>query len=684
MNNQNNLFFFVMYEEIPVLAQQNVLQQVSQLVNDWFTKYKVEVEVILHVSHIRMLVELPNLPQTLHQKDEIIRGPRTHVSQNILNKFLDKNNCDMQFVFEKDNFYYAVKKYDMLNLQNEIANLCKYILNGLSWSTSMRWNSEVYWSRPVRCIGAYWNDQHINFDWYDLQSSKFMFDSLLTRNIIEATSANHALSQLLNIGRYANHEHRKQKLQKEIDTILLNTNYSLHDDADEVINEINYIVEAPYVYLVKMKKSFANLPEIIRRTVMVQHQQYVPLMNKKTLADAFIAVANYDVNKDVFAHQSNLTLEARFNDANFFWTEDCNSSLKDYDTILQKIEIYKNLGFVYDQKMRLQKLVPNILQDIYKNITNHDDQLILCEKALQYYKIDLPMKTVYEFDSLEGEIAALYAEHFKKYEIAQIIRNYTNIDNFELYFNTQQFDKELKNKICNISAAIGIASRMDTLVGFFGVGQMPTGSSDPLGLRRLVYEILQLLPYCKVSLVDIEKNIYQLYQEQDIALEKSSLISFIDQCSKRHLENLNYKPFVITIAMKYAIPCRLYVSNKLQNILFDDLHSSFVTLYNRLNGFHISHSDDISINLQSLYDLIFQDEITFQNLSDLLNESFCNMNEKMSDKLRLQDNVLILQKMCKPIHNFIDFCFIEKHDQKHQICALFTKLQEILFFYVAI
>ena len=74
----------------------------------------------------------------------------------------------------------------------------------------------------------------------------------------------------------------------------------------------------------------------------------------------------------------------------------------------------------------------------------------------------------------------------------------------------------------------------------------------------------------------------------------------------------------------------------------------------------------------------------YPTVSDLLNESFCNMNEKMSDKLRLQDNVLILQKMCKPIHNFIDFCFIEKHDQKHQICALFTKLQEILFFYVAI
>ena len=252
---------------------------------------------------------------------------------------------------------------------------------------------------------------------------------------------------------------------------------------DELLNEVTSLVEWPFALLGNYDKYFLQLPREVLISAMQDHQRYFPVMTGKQLSPHFVVIANLAHPAKQVIRGYERVLRARLKDAVFFYEKDQKIPLENRLHSLKGIVFQEKLGSLYDKAERLKALSKEMALYLSAN-TMH------AERAGLLAKVDLTTQMVDEFPSLQGIMGGYYAlSSGESPFVAHAIK--------EHYFPRFAGDTLPESALGQI---VGLSDRIDTLVGIFGLNQIPTGEKDPFGLRRLTLGLLRILIEKKLHL----------------------------------------------------------------------------------------------------------------------------------------------------------------------------------------
>lgn len=245
-----------------------------------------------------------------------------------------------------------------------------------------------------------------------------------------------------------------------------------------LLAEVNNLVEYPTAVVGSFEEEFLQLPDEVITTVMVKHQRYFPIKDKNDkLLPNFITISNGDPAKSTIIATGNAkVIRARLADAKFFYQEDCDEHLECYLPQLENVTFQEDLGSMRDKVDRILE----ISQQIADQLNVNDLQRTEIESTALLCKADLVTQMVHEFPELQGVMGEKYAiiSGESKTVAKGIFEHYLPRGANDILPTT------LNGQI------VGISDRLHTIISIFGLGLIPTGSSDPFALRRAANGII--------------------------------------------------------------------------------------------------------------------------------------------------------------------------------------------------
>jgi len=256
-----------------------------------------------------------------------------------------------------------------------------------------------------------------------------------------------------------------------------------------LLQEVPDLVEYPSVVAGHFPVEFLQLPEEVLTTTMIHHQHYFPVVDEDgRLKPAFLAVTNMQVERpELIARNSERVLTARLRDARFFWDEDRKASLESRVERLGTILFHKKLGSYKEKAIRVSALAAFIARDVF----GQPDVAPDAERAGLLCKADLATDMVRELTELQGTMGGIYAREERLPEAVwkAIYFHYLPIG---VDADAPPTRQQLGGGAA-AWAAVSLADKLDSVVGMFTAGERPTGSRDPLGLRRQAQGAVKIL-----------------------------------------------------------------------------------------------------------------------------------------------------------------------------------------------
>ena len=297
-----------------------------------------------------------------------------------------------------------------------------------------------------------------------------------------------------------------------------------------LLQEVPDLVEYPSVVAGHFPVEFLQLPEEVLTTTMIHHQHYFPVVDDEgKLKPAFLAVTNTQAEKpEVIGRNAERVLTARLRDARFFWDEDRRQPLESRLDRLSTILFHKSLGDYKQKALRVSRLAAHLAKMLGpSNAEAHAAEAGLICKA------DLATDMVREFTELQGTMGGIYAREEGKPEAIwkAIYYHYLPIG---VEADAPPSRQQLGTAAVTW-AAVSLADKLDSLVGMFAAGERPTGSRDPLGLRRQAQGVVKILADSPdligvVGRIPVEALLDHAAQHGEFALDgpaRSALLAFV-------------------------------------------------------------------------------------------------------------------------------------------------------------
>lgn len=511
-----NLLIEIGVEELPALPLLKELPNIEKKWNEILKNYKLESEFKFYYTPRRLVffhqnfkerqddsfVEFIGAPKNIAYKD----GKLSNAGLSFLQKAgINEEELEFKEIKGKEVLYY--KKYIQGQKSQEILPLMiENFLKSLNFGKSMRWGEYTFeFIRAIRSIVCLLDSEVLEFELYGVKSSNKTFVhrsvsyNLLSFNNIQAYFE--ILEQNYII---LDPERRKEKILNEFKALEQKYFIDITQD-DELLNEVIAITEYPSALLGSFDKNYLEIPKEVIITSMRENQRYFAVFKNEELSNHFIVVSN-SVCKDYtqIIEGNEKVLRARLSDAMFFWKNDLKTGLN--PDKLSYITYLENLGSMKDKSLR-EEYIAEILCEIYNNPNTKD-----IKTAIKYSKADLNSQMVYEFTNLQGIMGSYYAKTMGFNEaICLAIK--------EQYLPDGENSKLPSNEFSSI---VSLANKIDTLLGLFSIGKLPSGSKDPYALRRAASGVLKIILNTKkdLDLDDLFSKIRKNYKEFDIQILK--------------------------------------------------------------------------------------------------------------------------------------------------------------------
>ncbi len=351
---------------------------------------------------------------------------------------------------------------------------------------AMKWgNNSFQFSRPVHWLVAILGNEIVPLELFGKTASNLSyghrFHSPESITLSNAGDYEKSLSEAKVVCCF---EERKAKIRIQVDKIA-KTIGARAVVSEDLLEEVAALVEWPVALLGNFSESFLQVPSEALISSMAEHQKYFHLVDENNqLMPHFITVANIESkNPSVVIDGNEKVIRPRLADAKFFYDSDCKYPLSDHIGRLKKIVFQNKLGSLYDKSQRVKNLALYIAEEL-----KADKQLV--SRAADLCKCDLVTDMVGEFSDLQGIMGRYYAtKDGEPTEVAAAMD--------EIYMPRFAGDKLPES---TTGLILAIAERIDTLVGIFGIGQLPTGTKDPFALRRSSLGVLRLIVENKLAL----------------------------------------------------------------------------------------------------------------------------------------------------------------------------------------
>ncbi len=353
----------------------------------------------------------------------------------------------------------------------------------LRFPKTIRWNStNVLFPRPIRWLVGLLGEQVVPFEYAGIASGR------TTRGLrplgspqIALDGADDYLATMDSHHIVVDVEERREQVQTQAKAQAAGVDGLVPDDED-LLQTVAHLVERPTALLGRFEPQYLDLPQEVLITVMKKHQRYFPVVHKETgeLLPYFVAVRNGDdMHLDLVRQGNEDVIRARFADAKFFFDHDTRQPLEGFLPRLDTLTFQEQLGSMLAKSRRLEKLVGLVASAVGLDSA----ELETARRAAYLSKADLATQLVVEFTSLQGFMGSEYARLAGEDEgVTTAI--------FEHYL--PRFAGDILPQTTP-GLVVGLADRIDSLVGLFAAGLAPSGSTDPYHLRRDALSIVENL-----------------------------------------------------------------------------------------------------------------------------------------------------------------------------------------------
>ncbi|XP_048128782.1 glycine--tRNA ligase, chloroplastic/mitochondrial 2 isoform X2 [Rhodamnia argentea] len=517
----------------------------------------------------------------------------------------------------------------------------------ISFPKSMRWNSQVMFSRPIRWILALHGDVVVPFTFAGLLSGNLSYGP---RNTPSATflveSAEFYASLARKAGIEIDIEERRNQIFRQSAALAESAKGRIVVN-DGLLNEVVNLVEAPVPILGEFNKSFLELPKDLLTMVMQKHQKYFSIADQSgRLLPYFIAVANGTIDRTVVKKGNEAVLRARYEDAKFFYEMDTRKRLSEFQSQLKGILFHEKLGTMLDKISRLQSTVTKLSLAMGVN----EDKLQFVQEAASLAMSDLATSVVTEFTSLAGIMGRHYAlrDGYPE-QIAEAL--------FEI--TLPRFSGDILPQT-DVGTVLSIADRLDSLVGLFAAGCQPSSTNDPFGLRRISYGLVQVL-------VEKDKNLNLKHalgiaaDVQPLEVEERTLTNvhqFVTRRLEQFLVDKGISPEIVrSVLLERAnVPCLAAKSAfKMEALSKGELFPKVVEAYSRPT--RITRGKDVGT--------MEVNEAAFDTSEErALWDTFLSVKNQINPAIEVDAFVDVSAKLVQPLEDFFNNVFVMVEDDR--------------------
>ena len=677
-----DLIFEIGTEEIPARFIMPALKALKKLAAKELEEANLTFEGVKTLgSPRRLTLFVSELSESQPDRVEEILGPPKKVAfddegrpTKAAEGFAKKQGVSVDLLQIKETpkgeYVFVEKKIPGKKTIDLLPELLIRLLQNLPFPKSMRWGSHhLRFARPIRWLLALYGRQVVEFEVAGVKADRFTYGHrFMAPEPIEVEDFVSYIRRLREAYVIVEPEERLARTLKEVvDAALTVGGKILRDQA--LLEENANLVEFPYAILGRFDEKFLDLPRPVLITAMKEHQRYFAVVDDQgELKPVFVAVNNTkprDPSALIAGHER--VLRARLEDASFYFERDRRLPLSQRVEELKSVVYHARLGTLYDKTKRLEALSAWLGKKCLP------EKIEVLRRAAHLSKADLVTELVQEFPSLQGVMGREYALlSGESEEVAQAI--------YEHYLPLHAGGELPQSKV---GALLALADKIDTLCAFFGIGEKPTGATDPFGLRRAAYGIIEIIlgHGFRLSLKEALTEALRLL-EDFVSWEEgllSEILSFIGRRLEGALINRGLEEDLVRAVMAAG---------------FDDL----VDLWRRAEALHkIRQSEDfpaLAVGFKRVSNMVkkldrklpFEEKLLVEEAEKDLWQRYLEVKEESLPYLEAGDYETALKEFLRlkvPIDRFFDevFVMVEEEDLRNNRLAL---LQRIASFFLSV
>ncbi|MEM7619860.1 MAG: glycine--tRNA ligase subunit beta [Pseudomonadota bacterium] len=554
-------------EEIPSRMQVRASEDLKRLMTESLKDKGLTFEAVTtYETPRRITLVVQGLPQKSPDIREERKGPKVGAPEKAVQGFMraaglnsieDAKVCKDK---KKGEYYLAVIEREGQIAEDIIAEIVPEIIRKFPWQKSMRWGEgRLRWVRPLHSILCVFDQKHIAFEVEGIQSGNITFGHRFMAPepiIVKTFSEYHEKLGTAKV--ILSSAERATMILENAKALAQENGLQLVEDK-ALLAETAGLVEWPSVLMGTFDETFLDVPPEVLSTSMKSHQKCFSLKTKNgKLANKFLLVSNLiaDDGGQKIINGNERVIRARLSDAKFFWDNDKTRPLADALPKLELVTFHEKLGTQAERIERIAKLSVEIAQDLYSNtpptpnpstpgggehkVSSQSSKMKnreqaaqsapstlmgegwgggdlnqvkdFVKQAAQLCKADLASEIVCEFPELQGlagRYIALAQGHDER--VANACAE---------HYKPQGPSDEVPTE--PVSIAVGLADKIDMLVGFWAIDEKPTGSKDPFALRRAALGVIRIILENKlhISLFEFFSNSYQRVR-QDLEKNRS-------------------------------------------------------------------------------------------------------------------------------------------------------------------
>ncbi|WP_138159275.1 glycine--tRNA ligase subunit beta [Peptoniphilus catoniae] len=653
-------------EELPSRFIGRAIEDFSEKASQLFEANKIKygnIKVYATPRRLSLIVDdIALKQQDIHEE---VKGPAKKISfdeegkpTKPLQGFMKSQGIDKDSIVFKEykgvEYVYAeiFKKGD--DTKTIIKENASDLIKSINFPKNMRWGGKnIRFARPIRWVVSLLNSEIVDFEFEGIPVSN------ITRGHRFLGSSKIFIDEVDNYEKLLEDNYVILDQEKRRDTIkygsirLAKTLGGEIEKDDALLEELTYIVEYPNPIIGNIKEKYLNLPKEVLVTPMKGHLRFIPIVNSKgDLLPNFITIRNGNSeHNDTVIEGNEKVLDARLEDAKFFYEEDTSKNLEDYVDALKGVMFQEKLGTMYDKSLRTQKLAVKIGEEL--EVAEKTIESV--KRAAKLMKADLTTKTVQEFTELQGIMGSIYAKNSGEKDIvSQGI--------YEHYLPRFSGDNLPDSTVGSILA---LADKIDSICGLFAVGLIPTGSQDPFGLRRQAIGVINIIIKrgWKVSVNDLINSSLYLYANDmtlafDYGKTKGQILEFFAARLRNILQERNIRYDIIDsiINSEDSVSEIVKKADEL-NEYFKEDRKDLVDALTRVHNLVKNKDEDVEFK----EDLLKEDaEIELYKLQKISIENIIELNKEKKYSLALDE----FSKLIGPINKYFENIMVLTDDKE--------------------
>ncbi|MNO39309.1 Glycine--tRNA ligase beta subunit [compost metagenome] len=495
-----DILFEIGLEEVPARFIRAAMEQLKDRTAKWLEASRISHSgVTAYATPRRLTVLVKDAAEKQEDISEEVKGPSRKIaldasgewSKAALGFARSQGVSPEQFTFKElagVEYIYATKNSDGVHTSSLLSEGLSGIVSSMTFPKNMRWGAyDFKFVRPIRWLVALFGQEIIDLEITGVSAGnvsrghRFLGTEAVIAEpsqYVETMRSQHVLVDV---------KEREELILSQINKLAEEKGWTIAIKED-LLEEVLFLVETPTVLFGTFDESFLNIPQDVLITSMREHQRYFPVFDAAgALLPFFVTVRNGNAQSlDVIAKGNEKVLRARLSDAKFFYEEDQKLQISDALAKLENIVYHEELGSVGDKVRRIRAVADRLAVKLGLSETAAAE----VSRTADICKFDLVTQMVNEFSELQGTMGEDYARKAGESEaVAKGI--------FEHYQPRFAGDAVPASEV---GLVVSLADKIDTIVGCFSIGIIPTGSQDPYALRRQAAGIVQMVLEHKLTI----------------------------------------------------------------------------------------------------------------------------------------------------------------------------------------